>query len=369
MKYARKIIGFAVICLMILTTLLAGYKIIRWKMYIWLPDYISQQFQHKEPFSGLTHIIFITVDHYEPGLGDKGAKINHEWLDNYRKLAERHKDSYGRVPQHTWFYAYDHKNELVMPDLVNTVRDGFGEIEFHWHHNHDNNVGFPAKLAEGVAWFNRYGAMIDANGRKSFAFIHGNWSLDNAKGDRYCGVSRELDILKSQGCYADFTFPAFGNVAQPKKINSIYYGADDDRNKSYDTGVDATVGRKNSKDLMIFEGPLTLKDYGAIETDPFPNNRKIDSWIEANIHVKGRPEWIFIKTFTHGAQSRKLFFSAVTDDMFSYLEKRYGTGQYRLHYATTREAYNIVRAAEDGKTGDPNLYIDYAIKKPVCKTK
>lgn len=337
-------------------------------MYIWLPDYITGQLRRADPEPKLIHVIFLMVDHYEPGRGEKGAKVNQEWLYHYKELANRHKDSYGRVPQHSWFYAYDQKNELVMPELVRAVRDGYGEVEFHWHHGNDNNAEFPAKLAEGVAWFNRYGAMIDAQGKKSFAFIHGNWSLDNSGGHDFCGVTRELKILKSLGCYGDFTFPAFGNIAQPRKVNSIYYASDDDHSKSYDTGVGARVGSHNIKDLMIFEGPLTLIDYGAIETDPFPNAAEIDSWIKANIHVSGRPEWIFVKTFTHGVQSRKLFFSFVTDAMFSYLENKYNNERYKLHYVTAREAYNIVRAAEDGKTGDPNMYLDYEIEKPVSRS-
>lgn len=362
--YTKTVIIISVLMPLIII-LAAGFKVFRWKMYIWLPDYILQKTRPQKRYSGVKHIVFLIVDHYEPGFGDKGAQLNREWLVNYRKLADKHKDSYGRKPQHTWFYAYDHKNELVMPDLSCIVKEGYGEIEFHWHHKHDSNETFPTKLAEGIDWFNSYGAMIDKNGTKSFGFIHGDWSLDNARGAAFCGVSRELDILKSQGCYADFTFPAFANSAQPAKVNSIYYAKDDDKNKSYNTGVDAEVGKENNHDLLIFEGPLTLVDYGAIETDPYPNQKKIDSWINANIHVKSRPEWVFVKTYTHGMQSREVFFSDVTDNMFSYLKEKYGTGKYRLHYVTAREAYNIVKAAEDGKSGDPKDYYDYSIQKPL----
>ena len=110
------------------------YKIVRWRMYIWLPSYIKQIVQVDESVNGIKHIIFLLVDHYEPGLGEKGVLVNREWLDAYKKLARRHRDSYGRMPQHTWFYAYDHKNELIMPDLARAVREGYGEVEFHWHH-------------------------------------------------------------------------------------------------------------------------------------------------------------------------------------------------------------------------------------------
>ncbi len=208
--------------------------------------------------------------------------------------------------------------------------------------------------------------MIDSEGKSSFAFIHGDWSLDNSRGTQFCGVTMELDILKRNGCYADFTFPAFGQKSQPRMINSIYYVTDNELSKSYDTGILSKVGKKNKKDLLIFQGPLMLGSYGAIESDPYPGVNDIDSWVAANIHVAGRPDWIFIKTFTHGAQSKDVFFSTVVENMFSYLEKKFSTGDFRLHYVTAREAYNLVMAAEDGKNGDPHRYLDYEIKQPLC---
>lgn len=344
------------------------YKIVRWKMYIWLPDYISQQWQSVGGVKGVKHVIFVFVDHYEPGFGNKGVEVNREWINNYKVLTSKHQDSYGRKPQHTWFYAYDHRNGGVMSDLSKAVYDGYGEIEFHWHHGNDTNDSFKSELGEGLKWFNRYGALIDASGVVSFGFIHGNWALDNSGEQKHCGVNREMEILKKEGCYADFTFPAFGNSSQPSKVNSIYYALDDDRNKSYDTGIDAKVGVKDSKNLLIFEGPLSFGEYGAVELDPYPSQKKIDIWIDSNIHVKGRPEWVFVKVYTHGAQSRKVMFSSVVDNMFSYLEKKYGQGDYRLHYVTAREAYNLVRAAEDDMVGDPDNYLDYQIKKPLNKS-
>jgi hypothetical protein len=51
------------------------------------------------------------------------------------------------------------------------------------------------------------------------------------------------------------------------------------------------------------------------------------------------------------------------DEAFSYLEKKYNDGsRYALHYVSAREAYNIAKAAEDGKVGNPNAYRDYIIK-------
>jgi hypothetical protein len=81
--------------------------------------------------------------------------------------------------------------------------------------------------------------------------------------------------------------------------------------------------------------------------------------------VKGRPEWVFVKIHTHGFQSRSAIFSEETDALLSQLERSYGSGDWRLHYVTAREAYNLVRAAEDGLSGDPDAYRDYQVKRPV----
>lgn len=57
---------------------------------------------------------------------------------------------------------------------------------------------------------------------------------------------------------------------------------------------------------------------------------------------------------------------APIDAMHSYLEERYNDGrEYALHYVTAREMYNIARAAEAGKAGDPNQYRDFELKPPV----
>lgn len=53
------------------------------------------------------------------------------------------------------------------------------------------------------------------------------------------------------------------------------------------------------------------------------------------------------------------------DKMFSYLEQTYNDGKkYQLHYVTSREAYNIIKAAEAGKSGNPNAYRDFVLPRP-----
>jgi hypothetical protein len=358
---------------------IAGIQIVRASAHVWLPDYVSGRLAPRPEVRGIRHVLFVFVDHYEPGRGEEGVLRNREWLASYRRLADRHRDSYGRRPVHSWFYPFDEHNDALMPELARAVNDGYGEIELHLHHGGDTNETMPGKLAQAVAWLNSYGAMVDASGRRAFGFIHGDWGLDDSRARRFCGVSRELAILKQAGAYADFTFPA-PPPAQPRTVNRIYYARDDDGPKSYDTGVEAAVGTSNDRDLLLVQGPIVVRpgrgplirhlvDEGAIEDTAEPSDERVDGWIETGIGVRGRPEWIFVKAYSHGIQSRRTVLSDATDRMFSYLEETYGRGPYRLHYLTAREAYNVVRAAEDGLDGDPDAYRDYAIKPPLNATR
>ena len=55
-------------------------------------------------------------------------------------------------------------------------------------------------------------------------------------------------------------------------------------------------------------------------------------------------------------------------DMHSYLEQTYNDGRrYVLHYVTARETYNIIKAAEAGKTGNPNDWRDFVLAPPTWR--
>jgi hypothetical protein len=311
-------------------------------------------------------------DHYEPGFGDEGARRNLKWLEKFRLISTKHRDSAGNKFQYTWFYAYDHKNEMVLKDLAHVVREGYGEVEFHWHHPKADNDSFPAMLDEAVTWFKKYGFLTTSgeNPETRFAFIHGNWALDAS--NPKCGVTRELDILFSRGCYADFTFSTIGTVSQPKKVNSIYYAKDTDEPKSYDDGIQCSVGQHISDLLMIFQGPSTLTwtgglEYGAVESYALPHKERINEWIKANIHVIGHPEWVFIKVYSHGVQSEKEILDKHLEQMLSDIESISKERMISLHYVTAREAYNIVKAAEAGLGGNPEFYRNYKIPLPLLK--
>jgi hypothetical protein len=84
-----------------------------------------------------------------------------------------------------------------------------------------------ATLRAGLDWFNRFGALrtAEAQPQQRYAYLAGNSALDNGAGDdALSGCDTELSALRDTGCYADFTFPALGSLAQPRLTNCIYYG-------------------------------------------------------------------------------------------------------------------------------------------------
>jgi hypothetical protein len=248
--------------------------------------------------------------------------------------------------------------------------DGYGEVEFHWHHPPANNETFPAMVEEALEWFAKFGAMHSAgpDPQTHFAFIHGNWATDNSL--PICGVDHELAILFRHGCYADFTFSTIGTHAQPKKTNSLYYPATREGPKSYDNGPDVTVGVPVNDRPMIFQGPLGIDwlrgkfEYGAVESFALPSMSRIQKWIDADIHVEGRPEWIFVKVYSHGDQSSASIVHNALGPMLGDLERICRERRIQLHYMSAREAYNVAKAAEEGKSGCPGDYRDYRIPKP-----
>ncbi len=367
------------------------WLILRRNAHIWLPCYIAEARKRRRRRSAprdVTHVMFAFVDHFEPVVkpGQDPARKKDalaDWTSRYPDLAARHHDSDGRPPRHTWTFPFETYDPQIIGQLLDLCRNDLGEVEVHIHHDGDTSESFRAIMLEGLGNFARHGInTVQGLDGHRFAFVHGNWSLDNSRPDgKWCGVNNELIILRELGCFADVTLPSAPSRTQTRKINSIYYATDDpDRPKSHDTGVDVEVGREPSGDLMIIQGPL-LPDWSsrklgimprvdnAAVTGAYPAGpRRIDAWVRLGIGVVGRPEWVFIKVHCHGAnvEDREVLLGRQADGMFGHLETAYGSGSYRVHYVTVREMYNIIKAAEAGKTGNPDDYRDLEIPPYDC---
>src|SRR5262249_55056722 len=144
------------------------------------------------------HIFFLFTDHFEP---DSDVIRTRRWAERYVSMAARHRDGSGRRPQHTWFYPGEQFQPDVLGVLRDLTRDGFGEVELHFHHGRDTSASLTAKLRHAIERFQEYGFLQTQQGETRFAFIHGNFDLDNSIGPGMCGVSNELKILHDLGCF------------------------------------------------------------------------------------------------------------------------------------------------------------------------
>jgi hypothetical protein len=93
--------------------------------------------------------------------------------------------------------------------------------------------------------------------------------------------------------------------------------------------------------------------------------------VSANVHVQGRPEWVFVKVYTHGAPEKtaQSLLGEGGVGLHRELCTRYNDGRrWVLHYVTAREMYNIALAAMDGCTGDPRQFRDYELPPPAIVT-
>jgi hypothetical protein len=121
---------------------------------------------------------------------------------------------------------------------------------------------------------------------------------------------------------------------------------------------------------MIVQGPLGIYpldgwtiEYGALEDYKIPTRERINRRMDANIHVKGRSEWIFVKLYSHGIQSPNIMKHHFRR-MLTQISQATREAGIKLHYMTAREGYNVIKAAEAGKQGNPEEYRDFIIPKP-----
>ncbi|MCP3981356.1 MAG: hypothetical protein GY716_18820 [bacterium] len=358
---------------------LLAYRALRWNAFRggWWSEYRARPPFDPDRVAGRPVDVIVTlVDHFEPArrFGEEAAAESvASWLEQYASRSRGVLDAEGHGPRHSWFYRSEYRNEACLEQLSAAAFDGHGEVELHLHHGHDTHETFSRKLADGAGWCNRFGALLTAERepRRSFAYIAGNWALDNGAGDdAKSGCNTELRALRECGCYADFTFPALGSPAQPRRCNSIYYATDDERPKSYDRGTDVAVGGSPEGDLMLIQGPLTIDwsrgtfEGAALEAGAPPSPARLAAWLSSHVHVAGRPEWVFVKLHTHGMQSRSAVVGDAMTETWRAMVRQWNREPYRLHFATAREAYNMIKAAEAGHDGNPDRYRDFAIPPP-----
>jgi len=359
---------------------------------IWLPGLLRYYARsgRQRPLRG-AHVMFAIADHYEPFNGDvsraEAERRVERWRVEYARSVDGLRDADGKPPQQSFFYPAEQYEADYLERLGQLVERGFGEVEVHLHHDADTSANLRQTLTEFTTVLRyRHGLLTrHADGSTAYGFIHGNWALDNARPDgKHCGVDDELTVLMDTGCYADFTMPGVPDVSQTRTVNAIYYAVDDPlRPKSHDRGTRAAVGRRPPADgLLMVQGPLGLDwsrrvqgvfpgiESGTLDHSPAhqPDGARFRRWLAASITVEGRPDWIFVKVHTHGApeQNAAMLLGPGMRAFHGVMLQEVRDRGMRLHYVTAREMANIIRAAEDGASGDPHAYRDYWLPQPEC---
>ncbi len=355
-------------------------------MDIWLPAYLRQTFRRRARRPGdRTHLLLCVADHYEPqraraSRATADARVA-RWVEGYPRLFGGFRDSDGRPPRHSFFFPEEEYDPAHLDALAGLCRDGFGEVEVHLHHDNDTAEGLRAKL-EGFkrTLVERHGLLATnrQTGETAYGFIHGNWALDNSHPHgRWCGVTNELEVLRQTGCYADFTMPSAPTREQTRTVNSIYYARGvPGRSKSHDTGVPVGSGPRPDRSLMLIQGPLVLNwgrrkrgvlprlENGCLQGNQPPTPDRLDLWLKARVGVPARPDWVFVKLHTHGAwePNEPVVLGEPMAQLHRELARRAAEDpQFRYHYVTAREMYNLARAAETGWQGTVDEARDFEL--------
>ena len=335
--------------------------------------------------SGPTHVLLVVANHFEPGwrgaLVSEGMARLSAWIDGVEGLG-RFRDPYGSPFKHTYFFPVEQYAEEYLDTMLDHCRRGFGEAEVHLHHGleaPDNAANLRRTLLEYLGLItSRHGWFVqDTEGRgPCYAFVHGDWALGNSAGGRYCGVDEELAILRETGCYVDMTMPSAPDPTQVGIINAIYVPDGPlDLPAPHRSGTPLRVGAAlPNPPFFLIQGPLLLNwrarryripfpriENGDLSSDYPPTVDRFRLWTSANVHVQGRPEWIFVKLHCHGLQERHLR-TLTGEPIRRFLEELLAWASAcgaRLHFVTAREMANIALAAVEGAKGDPDGFRDY----------
>ena len=363
-----------------------------------LPWLVRYPFERTRSFLARTaferkHIVFTIADHFEPAWSEHGPLDldgQKRSLARYYKLAretgEAVRDSDNTKFRHTNFYPAEQYDYEILEQMAAMQAEGLGEVEIHLHHGlerPDTSESLRLQLAEFrdvLAEEHACLSLVEGSGQPKYAFVHGNLALANSCGGRFCGVDDEMQILADTGCYADMTLPSAPDQSQVAKINEIYQcGLPLDRAVPHKLGESVRVNGKIPRLPLIFTGPLVFNwtrklkglpvpriDDGALTANQPMDMARFRRWENANITVKGQTSWIFVKLYCHGffsydqaaciGEDARRFFSEV-------VEEGERSGRYHVHFASAREAANMVFAAIDGKEGNPNDFRDYRLKQ------
>ena len=330
---------------------------------LWLPGLVRSSLRRRD--EPVTHVWLAITDHYEPYWKQASDQVAADrvaaWTTAWPKIADRHRDAHGRRPRYSFFYPAEDYRPQPIEALGTLVRNGIADVEVHLHHDGEGEGEFRRIVGGFVnALRDQHGLLHDVGGRPGFAFIHGNWALDNSHPTgRHCGLDNELTLLRELGCYADFTLPSAPSGCQTSTVNSIYWATDDPlRPKSHDAGELVRVGAGTRDALLMVQGPLTVRrhqrrrwmpsvEVGELTHVDLPTAHRVHRWLAAAPRVGGHQ---FIKLHTHGAQEHiaRALLGGGLDALFELLGAECRRRNIALGFATAWEMAGVIDALAKG---------------------
>ena len=333
---------------------------------IWLGPYLRDRMRKALRPAKPKRIWVALTDHYEPlGLGvsvETALGCVAKWRDKWPRISDdAPRDAAGQRPQHSFFYPQEEYRRDLLDGIAEMVRLGVGDVEVHLHHDHEQRQSFIDKVTEFCARLTGdHGLLRQVDGRTVFGFIHGNWSLDNShpEGAR-CGLNGEIALLRDLGCYADFTMPSAPSPTQGRVVNQVYWCTNnpDNRPKSFDHGIEATVGGGKQGDLLMITGPLGLRfgdrliprvEMGEIAGYDLPSPSRVRGLFDLAPAIG---DDLFLKLYTHGAPERNMLplLNGGLASLYSLLAEEAARRGIEIHWATAWQMYQAADALIHGR--------------------
>jgi hypothetical protein len=337
---------------------------------IWLVPYLKDRLRKSMRPTQPKRAWVVVADHYEP-MG-MGASLEialgrvAQWRDKWPRIADDSpRDAAGQRPQYSFFYPQEEYQRDLLDGIAEMVRLGVGDVEVHLHHDNEQRESFIEKVTEYCRRLTGdHGLLRQQGGRTVFGFIHGNWALDNSRPDgKACGLNGEIALLRDLGCYADLTMPSLPSATQGRVVNQIYWCTNNpgNRPRSFDRGIEATVGGGRQGDLLMITGPIGVRfgerllprlETGELAGYDMPTPSRIRRWFDLAPTIG---EDVFLKLFTHGAQERNLepLLGGSLGNLFRLLAEEAERRGIEIHWATAWQMYQAADALIHGQEPVP----------------